>query len=110
MMFDDFEPVAVRSYGLDAEADAASEDDRRWFLRNPNREYRVRPYREGELHPLTLDPPPDGHSWRIITRQIAQGVRCRVALTAPIGTPNRARDEDLARWFAWIWRGGAACH
>ncbi len=76
-------------------ADAASEQDRVWFLRHPRRTVYVRPFVPGEV-PASM-PRGDGVPVTIV-RQIGGGVRVRVPVYLPAMPPNtEAHAERLLR-------------
>lgn len=73
----------------------APEMDAEWFAARPHRQYRVRPYVEGEL-PMA---PPGGDGLRpfVVVAQIAPGVRVRGGFLAA-GEPGQS--EEAGRHFA----------
>ncbi len=74
-----------------AAADEASERDRMFFERHPDRTHRLRPARAGELP--GLDVPVRGWSF-VLVKQVARGFRVRVPFVAPdliLDTEARAK-------------------
>jgi hypothetical protein len=74
----------------------ASERDRRFFERNPDRQHRVRPAHPAEFEQVGLPEPPDDSPFKayIAVKQIEPGVRIRKPLYAII---PHAVGEDEAR-------------
>ena len=83
--------------------DLASDNDRAWFKRHPDRTYR---FREA-VHPYEfngpIEPAPDGMRWRVIVAEIEHGVRvrCPVALVAQLSTDG-FDDSQLADIFKQV--------
>lgn len=79
--------VGSALFGEHLEGDAASDDDRAWFLAHPGATERLRRYRPGELGPLLI---PSSCEW-VLVRQIRPGLRVRAALDgAPVGAGGEA--------------------
>ncbi len=79
---------------LDAIVDEATAADRRWFLSNPRRQYRVRGFVPGEM-PVSM-PMGDGVAVTVL-RQIGRGVRVRLPLYVQRLPPDT--ETDARRLF-----------
>jgi hypothetical protein len=88
----------------DAAMDAASEADRRWFARRPDRSTHVRPAIAGEF-------PEPGAAWHgdmrpfAVVRQIKPGVRVRLSVHLPRAPKDTEADAErlLRRLVADDW-------
>lgn len=75
-------------------ADAASERDREWFARHPERRHRVRPFIPGELplHPAAVAT----GSWFTVVKLVRAGMRVRLSVRLPSAPgPSEAQAEHL---------------
>lgn len=81
-------------------ADAASERDREWFARNPERRHRIRPFVPGELpvHAITGE-----GLWYVAVKSMRPGMRVRLAIhlaKAPSESEDTAERVFLAAFCA----------
>lgn len=65
---------------MSTDMDQQMEDDRLWFEDHPEREYRIRPFIEGELPSDVMDalrPLPSGYTRWTTLRQVVPGLRLK---------------------------------
>ena len=83
--------------------DRATESDRRFFRRFPDRIYRVRAMAPAEIEQLNvvvngeLEPLAPGFRWFILMRQIVPGLRFKVFRQAPVEKVGEDVSEEIAR-------------
>jgi hypothetical protein len=91
-------PTSVNAF-CDKAGESASETDRVWFERHPERIHRLRgvvPFESRE--PLGL--PPLGMTWRILVTRVETGGRLRLPVPLPRTVSNEdADDQQLALIF-----------
>jgi len=85
---------------LPAVADAASDKDRGWFERNPNRHHCVRPLVPGEMPLRSVAG--DGR-WFVLVKRVLPGMRARLPVYLYAAPPD---SEEAAEWlFRMAFRG-----
>jgi hypothetical protein len=86
-----------------ADSGAASEADREWFERHPERAHLVRPAVPGEayLHRLdSLNRLHDGCQWYTLVKQIRPGIRVRYIFASAGNVPIWCAEETAREIFA----------
>jgi hypothetical protein len=74
-----------------AAMDAASEADRRWFARRPDRRTRIRPFMPGEVPVLEMA---GDMRMFVIVRQVTPGVRVRVPIRLARAPKNNEQEAQ----------------
>ncbi len=79
-------------------ADRASESDRVFFERHPNRDHHVRPFVPGELpvHGIAGD-----GRWIVVVRNVRPGMRVRLPIFARYLPPDDEQTAEIAFRVAW---------
>ena len=95
-------PVGAQYDEAGEPGESASETDRFWFERHPQRVHRLRrlvPFES--MEPLGL--PPLGMTWRILVTRVEAGGRLRLPVPLPRNVSNEdADDQQLASIFDQI--------